>query len=112
MSNELAVISAVQGVTSTVTSLVSTFSVLRTLRKGDVKKLREQIEFTRVCVKSQHMNTLVLLNVEQISEVVNRIQSYNLGPVALGMAIQHLENLNQALIQNFNDFRNWGRTGY
>lgn len=106
MADNLALISAAKEVSSTVSSLVSTYREIRSVRKRDIIILKENIQTFRATCRSRGMGELIRTNIEEISKTQQLIDSQNLSPFALEMAMGQLGQLNKMLTKNLEEYMN------
>lgn len=106
MSNKLALISAAKEVSSTVASLVSTYHQISSVRKRDIIILKENIQVFRATCRSKGMGELIRTNIEEISKTQSLIDSQNLSPFALEMAMSQMGQLNKMLTKNLEEYMN------
>lgn len=106
MKDKFALISAAKEVSSTVSSLVSTYRDIRSVKKHDIIILEENIKNFRATCRSRGVGELIRINIEEISKTQHLIDSQNLSSFALELAMGQLRNLNEMLTKNLEMYMN------
>lgn len=106
MKDKFALISAAKEVSSTVSSLISTYHDIRSVRKHDIIILEEKIKIYRATCRSKGIGDLIRTNIEEISKTQHLIDSQNLSSFALELAMGQLRNLNEMLTKNLEMYSN------
>lgn len=95
---------ATKDVTSIISSMVSTFHTLRTIRKEDSIKLKSRIKTLDNIAKAEGLGELARANIREIAKTQELIDRSNLTGEALRFAMLQLEDLNNMLEKNVKEF--------
>lgn len=96
--------SATKDVTSIISSMVSTFHTLRTIRKEDSIRLKNKIKALENVAKAEGLGEVARANIREITRTQELIDKSNLKGESLGFAMNQLEILNHMLEKNVKEF--------
>lgn len=104
MSQELVLATSIRGVFAAVAEIVKTYHCSRVYRRAEMDALRDRLTEARACVAARQRGHLIRVNIEEIVETQQLIDSSNLSGAALGCAIDELRVLSVSLRRNFEEF--------
>lgn len=97
---------ATKDVTSVISSMVSTFKALKTVRKEDNIKLKEKIKVIEKLAHSYGLGEIARANINELAKTQTYIEQCNLSGVTLKCAMKQLENLGNMLEKNLEEYSN------
>lgn len=104
--NKLTIWNATKDVTSVISSMVTTFKALKTVKKEDAIKLKERIKVIESISRTYGLGEIARANINELAKTQKYIEQCNLNGVALKHAISQLENLGNMLEKNLEDYSN------
>lgn len=106
MADNLIVWTAAKEVSSAITSIVTTYRTLRTVKKQESIMLKEKIRAFQTIARIKNMGEIARAMVDEIAKMQAYIDRQNLSPIALEYAMNYLAQLNEALKNNMEVYIN------
>lgn len=106
MADNLIVWTAAKEVSSAITSMVTTYRTLRTVKKQESIMLKEKIRAFQTIARIKNMGEIARAMVDEIAKTQAYIDRQNLSPTALKYSMDYLEQLNEVLKNNMEVYIN------